>query len=42
LLLNGDRFQTVRLEYADGQRFLKLVRNPSEPDILGGIFAPLD
>jgi predicted metalloprotease with PDZ domain len=42
LLLNCDRFQTVRLEYADGQRFLKLVRNPSEPDILGGIFAPLD
>ncbi len=38
LTLKGDLYQTVTINYADGARYLKLVRNPGEPDILTAIF----
>jgi predicted metalloprotease with PDZ domain len=37
LLLDGEQFRTVTVEYADGLRYLELVRNPERPDILGEI-----
>lgn len=38
LTLQGDLYVTVTLDYADGPRHLKLVRNSAEPDILSEIF----
>ena len=40
LLLEGDDFRTVTLEYADGPRYLVLVRDESKPDILAEILKP--
>jgi predicted metalloprotease with PDZ domain len=40
LLLDGDNFRTVALDYADGPRYLELVRNPSRSDILSDILKP--
>ena len=38
LTLRGDLYETVTLEYDGGARYLHLVRNDSEPDILNEIF----
>jgi predicted metalloprotease with PDZ domain len=41
LVLEGDMFRTVTVPYADGPKYLELVRNPDEPDILGAILKPV-
>jgi predicted metalloprotease with PDZ domain len=41
LLLDGEQFRTVTVEYADGLRYLELVRNSERPDILGEILNPV-
>ncbi len=41
LLLDGEQFRTVTVEYADGMRYLELVRNPERPDVLGAILKPV-
>lgn len=40
LLLDGDRFKTVALEYAGGPRFLELTRDEAKPDVLADILRP--
>lgn len=40
LLLEGDSFRTVTLDYADGPKYLELVRDESKPDLLGEILKP--
>jgi predicted metalloprotease with PDZ domain len=40
LLIEGDRFRTVVLDYADGPRYLELVRDESKPDRLAEILKP--
>jgi predicted metalloprotease with PDZ domain len=41
MLLEGDRFRTLVLEYADGPRYLELVRDDSKPDLLADILKPI-
>jgi predicted metalloprotease with PDZ domain len=41
LLLEGEDFRTVVLDYADGPRYLVLVRDESKPDLLAEILRPL-
>jgi len=41
LLLDGEQFRTVTVEYADGLRYLELVRNPEGSDVLGDILKPV-
>ncbi len=40
LLIEGERFRTVVLNYADGPRYLELVRDGAKPDILAEILKP--
>jgi predicted metalloprotease with PDZ domain len=40
LLLEGEEFRTVVLGYADGPRYLVLVRDESKPDLLAEILKP--
>jgi predicted metalloprotease with PDZ domain len=40
LLLEGEEFRTVVLDYADGPRYLILVRDESKPDLLAEILKP--
>jgi predicted metalloprotease with PDZ domain len=40
LLLDGDRFRTVVLDYADGPRYLELARDEQKPDVLEKILSP--
>ena len=40
LLQDGDRFRTVTLDYADGPKYLELVRDPDKPDVLADILKP--
>jgi predicted metalloprotease with PDZ domain len=40
LLIEGEQFRTVILDYADGPRYLELVRNESKPDVLAEILKP--
>ena len=40
LLIEGERFRTIVLNYADGPRYLELVRDESKPDILAEILKP--
>jgi predicted metalloprotease with PDZ domain len=40
LLVEGGSFRTVVLDYADGPRYLELVRDSSKPDILAEILKP--
>ena len=40
LLLEGEEFRTVVLDYADGPRYLVLVRDESKPDLLSEILKP--
>ena len=41
LLLDGEQFRTVTVDYADGLRYLELVRQPERPDVLGAILKPV-
>ncbi len=41
LLQDGDRFRTVTVDYADGPKYLELVRDPGKPDLLADILKPL-
>ncbi len=41
LLLEGEQFRTVTVEYADGMCYLELVRNQERPDVLGDILKPV-
>jgi hypothetical protein len=41
LLLEGEQFRTLTVEYADGLRYLELVRNQERPDVLGQILKPV-
>ena len=38
--LEGEDFRTVVLDYADGPRYLVLVRDESKPDLLAEILKP--
>jgi predicted metalloprotease with PDZ domain len=40
LLLQGEVFKTITLDYADGPRYLELVRDPGKADILHDILKP--
>jgi predicted metalloprotease with PDZ domain len=40
LLIEGERFRTIVLNYADGPRYLELVRDESKPDILAEVLKP--
>lgn len=40
LVLQGDAFQTVKLEYSGGARYLELVRRNDRPDVLTAILKP--
>lgn len=40
LLTEGERFRTVVIDYADGPRYLELVRDPGKADVLGEILKP--
>jgi predicted metalloprotease with PDZ domain len=42
LLIEGEHFRTVVLDYADGPRYLELVRDNTKPDRLAEILKPLD
>ncbi len=41
LLLDGEQFRTVTVAYADGLRYLELVRNQERPDVLGEVLKPV-
>jgi predicted metalloprotease with PDZ domain len=41
LVVEGDRFRTIELAYADGPRYLELVRDESRPDLLAQILKPI-
>ncbi len=41
LVLEGDRFRAIAVNYADGPKYLELVRDASKPDILKTILKPL-
>ena len=41
LVLNGDFYKTVTLNYHDGEKYAHLVRDESKPDILSEIVKPL-
>jgi predicted metalloprotease with PDZ domain len=41
LLVQGDEFHTIALNYSDGLRYLELVRDPAKPDILAEILKPV-
>ncbi len=41
LLVQGENFRTIVLDYADGPRYLELVRDTGKPDVLAEILKPL-
>ena len=41
LILHGDTFRTISVPYADGPRYLKLVRDPEKPNLLSEIVKSL-
>lgn len=41
IVVNGDDFTTLRLDYAGGERYPDLERDPSKPDLLSKIIEPL-
>jgi predicted metalloprotease with PDZ domain len=41
LLLEGDQFRTIIVDYADGPRYLELTRDEKKPDILAEILKPV-
>ncbi|MEA3211632.1 MAG: hypothetical protein QOE70_4689 [Chthoniobacter sp.] len=40
LILDGDTFKNVTLDYADGPKYLELIKAPDRQDILGAILKP--
>ena len=40
LVLDGDTYRTFTVPYADGPKYLELIRDPSKPDILMSILKP--
>ena len=40
LLIEGEAFRTIVLDYSDGLRYLELVRDPAKPDVLAEILKP--
>jgi hypothetical protein len=40
LVENGEFFRTLTLDYAGGESYPHLVREPNRPDLLGAIFQP--
>lgn len=40
LLLDGDRFKTVVLDYAGGPKYLQLTRSEGTPDVLADVLTP--
>ena len=40
LVLDGDVFKTIALNYAEGPKYLELVRIPDRADVLGNIGKP--
>jgi predicted metalloprotease with PDZ domain len=40
LILEGDTFRTVRIDYAEGSKYLELIQRPDRTDVLGAIFKP--
>ena len=38
--MEGDRFRTIVLDYADGPKYLELVRDEAKPDLLAEILKP--
>jgi hypothetical protein len=40
LVLQGDEYRTVTLDYAGGPKFLTLARDESKPDVLADILKP--
>ncbi len=40
LVLDGDEYRTIKLDYAGGPRYLRLVRDKNRPDVLGRILKP--
>jgi predicted metalloprotease with PDZ domain len=41
LLLDGDRFRTVNIDYADGPKYLDMIRVPSTPDLFAEVLKPI-
>jgi predicted metalloprotease with PDZ domain len=41
LLIEGDRFRTITIEYADGPRYLEMIRDDSKPDLLAEMLKPI-
>jgi len=41
LVLDGDTFRNVSVDYADGPRYLELIRNTDHPDTLAAILKPV-
>ena len=41
LLIEGENFRTIVLDYGDGPRYLELVRDPAKPDVLAEILKPI-
>ena len=40
LLVEGENFRTIVLDYSGGLRYLELVRDPAKPDLLAEILKP--
>jgi predicted metalloprotease with PDZ domain len=40
LVIDGDSFRTIKIPYAEGPKYLELVRRPENPDTLGAILKP--
>jgi predicted metalloprotease with PDZ domain len=41
LVLDGESFRTFTINYADGPKYIELVRDPSVPDLLSAILKPV-
>jgi predicted metalloprotease with PDZ domain len=40
LILEGDTFRTVKVDYTEGSKYLELIQRPDRPDVLGAIVKP--
>ncbi len=40
LMLDGDTYRTITIKYADGLKYLQLVRDKTKPDLLSAILKP--
>jgi predicted metalloprotease with PDZ domain len=41
LILDGDTYRTVKLDYSEGPKYLELARTPERPDVLAAILKPV-